>query len=77
MFQGLFQGWGMIEITVNGEKRSMQDKSSLSELLRDLGVQMQIVVIEKNGVIVAQDEFDQEIVAGGDTLEIVRLVGGG
>ena len=66
-----------MEITVNGEKKSCSDPTTVEELLLSLGIKASSVVVERNFQIVARTDFEHELVLEGDTIEIIRLVGGG
>ncbi|MDR0827183.1 MAG: sulfur carrier protein ThiS [Desulfovibrio sp.] len=64
------------DITLNGETRSSRAQS-LSELLVELGVNETALVAELNGSIVPQTDFTSTGISAGDTIELVRFVGGG
>lgn len=66
-----------MEITVNGEKKSYAAPMTVAELVQSLGIKPASVVVERNFRIVNRSEFEKEPVEEGDTLEIIRLVGGG
>ena len=66
-----------MEITVNGETRNTAAPMTIAELLHSLGIKPASVVVERNFKIVARTEFEAEPVEEGDTIEIIRLVGGG
>ena len=62
---------------INGEKRQVAAGATVAELLTDLGLQGKKIAVEKNGDIVPKSRHSSEIVAPGDSLEIVAAVGGG
>lgn len=67
-----------MEITINGEKRtSFTSPLTVADLLEKLGINPQSVVVEHNMEIVAKDKIDAATIRNGDTIEIIRLVGGG
>ena len=66
-----------IEITINGDKRSVPAGLDLSGLLAHLGLAPEIVVVEHNRRIVRRAELAGVPIAWGDTIEIVHFVGGG
>jgi thiamine biosynthesis protein ThiS len=51
--------------------------STLADLLDQLRLDSQQVVIERNQAIVPRQRFAEELLADGDSLEIVHFVGGG
>ena len=67
----------MIEVTVNGETRSVSPGRNLSQILEELGVLDYILLVEMNGDMIRREQFDEETVAGGDILELIRITGGG
>ena len=66
-----------MKVTVNGEIRALNEGHSLLVLLDDLALASGTVVVERNGDIVPREEFEAVLLADGDVLELVRLVGGG
>lgn len=66
-----------MEVTINGEKKSFDELLTVSGLLQSLGIDPQSVVVERNLHIVARGEMRHEPVEEGDSIEIIRLVGGG
>ncbi len=68
----------MVRVTINGESRVLpDDAASVAALVRDLGFEGRRVAVERNGEIVPKSRYDATALADGDTLEIVRAVGGG
>ena len=66
-----------ITISVNGENRSAKPGASVSDLLRELGLNPDRVAIERNLEILPRPQWAQTLVAPGDRYEIVQFVGGG
>ena len=66
-----------ITIVVNGENHSARLGASVSDLLRDLGLDTGRVAIERNLEILPRPQWTQTLVANGDRYEIVQFVGGG
>jgi thiamine biosynthesis protein ThiS len=67
----------LLELTVNGEARSVPAPLDLAGLLAALGIDPRTVAVELNRQIVPRAEFAGRALAAGDRLEIIRLVGGG
>jgi thiamine biosynthesis protein ThiS len=67
----------MIELTVNGKIRTLEQPLSVSEYLARLGINAQIVAVEVNGEILRRERFTETRLNRGDVVEIVRMVGGG
>jgi len=66
-----------MEITVNGEKQHHRGPLTIGCLLQSLGIDPRSVVVERNLQIVERSEMENEPVGAGDTIEIIRFVGGG
>ena len=67
----------MPDITVNGEPRAVSDAVSVAQLLQELGYDSGRVAVEVNRELVPLKLHPNRQLREGDTLEIVRLVGGG
>lgn len=66
---------GVIMITVNGEK--MNFSGTVSKLLEVLEYNEKRVAVELNYNIVSKSKYGNTEISDGDTIEIVRFVGGG
>jgi thiamine biosynthesis protein ThiS len=69
--------WMMLEITVNGVRRTVPTGSSVQSLLELLQLKPRFLAVEVNRRVVPRGEHGQTILAAGDQIEIVTLVGGG
>jgi len=67
----------VIELQVNGKPVRLQEPTPLLEYLRDLGVDPRAIAVEVNGEILPRETYAGCTLAGGDRVEIVRMVGGG
>jgi len=66
-----------IQITVNGESRAAQPGATVSDLLREIGLDGGRVAIERNLEILPRPKWRETVVTAGDRFEIVQFVGGG
>ncbi len=66
-----------MKLTINGEERSLENVSSLTSLLQNLGLKADRVAVELNREIVARGAWDATSLKDGDRVEIVQFVGGG
>ena len=69
-----------MNLTINGEKKSIsqtQEKLTIISLIKILGHDPRLIVVEFNGLIVPPNDWAQTEVKDGHTLEIVTIVGGG
>jgi sulfur carrier protein len=63
-------------VKVNGEMLGMDGKT-VTELLESMGLNSLKVAVELNEEIVPRAEHPATILRDGDTVEVVRFVGGG
>lgn len=66
-----------MEIKVNGEPREIEPGMSILKLIETLDLDPRKVAVEHNGEIIEEAELSGKTLKEGDTLEIVRFVGGG
>jgi sulfur carrier protein len=66
-----------MEISVNGERRSVAAALSVAELLRGMGLEGRRLAVERNGGIVPKSAHADTSLSEGDRIEIVIAVGGG
>ncbi len=66
-----------MKIILNKEEREMPADATLLDVLTQLGLNPKAVVAQRNGDIVARGDFASTILFDGDTLDLVRFVGGG
>jgi thiamine biosynthesis protein ThiS len=66
-----------VEITVNGEHRSLDGPATVAELLKRFDVSPQRVAVEVNEQLVRRARLAEVELRDGDRVEIVTLVGGG
>ncbi|MGL4422469.1 MAG: sulfur carrier protein ThiS, partial [Gemmataceae bacterium] len=67
----------MPTVTINAERRAIAPQLTLAELLAELGKNPKHLAVEVNGQVVPRAEHGMTVLAEGDALEIVTLVGGG
>ena len=67
----------MIQLSVNGESRSIAPGANLARLIAELALAGKRVAVERNGEIVPRSHYPEILLADGDRLEIVVAVGGG
>jgi sulfur carrier protein len=67
----------MIQVTVNGEEREYNQALSVAALLENLELGNRRVAVMRNGGIVEHATYEDTLVRGGDTVEVIHMVGGG
>jgi len=66
-----------MQVTINGEPREVKEGLSLADLLIQLEIKTHGTAVEINREIVPRTNHAQRLIAEGDTIEIIRMVGGG
>lgn len=66
-----------MRIEVNGKGREVESGRTVRGLLRELGLDPRVVVVERNGEIVRRETLGEVALREGDSVEIVHFVGGG
>lgn len=67
----------MINIKVNGEELNLEKPISLNEFLDSQNINTQFIAVAYNHEVIAKEDYDSVVLANGDSLEIVKPVGGG
>ena len=70
-----FRYWFM-QIQVNGENRTFESVETVQDLLDELRLEGRIAV-EVNRSIIPRSQFQTFRISQGDSIEIVRAIGGG
>ena len=66
-----------MDITLNGEPRTLDPDTTVIALLQAEGLAGRRVAVEVNGEIVPRSRHDARLLADGDRVEIVHALGGG
>ena len=66
-----------MQIILNGEPRDIAADATIGSVLATLAVPQKTIVVQQNGDIVARAEFETTPLMEGDTIELIRFVGGG
>lgn len=66
-----------MNITINGESRTLETETRLSQLLNMLDLGGKRIAVEVNREIVPRSEYDNYTLSESDTVEIVNAIGGG
>lgn len=67
----------MARIKLNGESREIDDSLALSVLIEQLGLTGRKLAVLRNGEVVRKADHKSTVLAEGDTIDIVHMVGGG
>ncbi len=67
----------MIKVMINGKPRELSNTTDLVSFLGTLGVDMRSIAVAYNGGVLPLDQFPGVTLHDGDSLEVVRIVGGG
>ncbi len=63
-------------VKINGKETDAAGKT-VAEVLAETGLESGRTAVERNGEIVFRSEYDSVVLEDGDSVEIVRFVGGG
>ena len=66
-----------MNLTVNGEIRSLESVTHVAALVTALGLDGRKVAVERNLEIVPRSAYEETALADGDRIEIVHFIGGG
>ncbi|PLX40591.1 MAG: thiamine biosynthesis protein ThiS [Deltaproteobacteria bacterium] len=66
-----------MRVMVNGEGIEVEDGATVAALLNQLGLPGDRTVVELSGQVVTREEHTSKVIADGDTVELIRFVGGG
>ena len=67
----------MSTITLNGKPHGLKGRTSITALLASLEINPRQVAVAVNGEVVPRDTWANAEIGDGDTVEVVRAVGGG
>jgi sulfur carrier protein len=66
-----------MQIHLNGSPKTIPDSTTVTTLLRELGVPAASVVVELNKTIIQPDNYATTSLRDNDQVELIRFVGGG
>ena len=66
-----------IKINLNGKNKSIDDGSSLNQLINNLNIPIKKVAIEFNKEIIDKKKIKKIKIKNNDVIEIVHFIGGG
>lgn len=66
-----------IRVTINGREIQLQEPMSLTEYLELKGLSGRRLAVAHNADVIPRERYGEVVIEDGDTLEIVRPVGGG
>jgi len=66
-----------MKIRVNGEEKDIESGMTAGELLSALNIRLTGVAVEVNREIIPKRNLPETTLKEGDSIEIVRMVGGG
>jgi sulfur carrier protein len=67
----------MIEVTVNGAARRVDEPASVAWLVDDLAGGRRGVAVAINSEIVSRSAWESTVLAAGDRIEVLRAIQGG
>ena len=67
----------MITVTLNGKPHQIEAPTSITQFLDALNISPRQVAVALNGEVIPRDHWSEVSIEDGDTVEVVRAVGGG
>ena len=67
----------MYKVTVNGKEIAFEDRPCIDDIYKKLGIKKEGTAVEINLETIPRSQHSKYVVKQGDTVEIIRLVGGG
>ena len=66
-----------MRVTINGTEHTLEEALTIAQLLAQLGKNPKFLAVERNFELVPRTKHAESLLAEGDMIEIVTLVGGG
>jgi len=66
-----------VKVVVNGSEVELDDGATVADLVRTLDVAAREIAVERNHALVRRRDHPTTVLAEGDVVEVVTLVGGG
>ena len=66
-----------ISLMVNGKPRDLPADSTIASMLEAIEIDRRMVAVAHNGDVVPRATYDDVVLREGDSVEVVRMVGGG
>ena len=66
-----------IEIYINGEKKIVNNKYNLQEVLNIFSIKSKLVAVEVNKEVVPKSHYKSKKIVRNDKIEVLELIGGG
>ena len=67
----------MIDIIVNGDKKSVATDTTVDALIASLNLSSRAVIVEVSGEVLRKDQYAATTLRAGDKIELIQFVGGG
>lgn|GEM_PF-142740 len=67
----------MIAVTINGKQQTLTRPTTVAAYVQALSTNERHLAIARNGDVIPRDRWPDTLIEDGDSLEIVRMVGGG
>lgn len=64
-------------VRANGRRYDVEPGTTIAQFIRARGLDPAYVVVERNGEAMERAAYREQVIAEGDTLELVRAVAGG
>ena len=66
-----------MQITINGKQKEFVDSANLKNIIDQFCRNTAYVIAEVNGQIIKSQHWNERVLKNGDTIELIKFVGGG
>jgi thiamine biosynthesis protein ThiS len=66
-----------MKIQINGDSCELIEGGTIEESFIRLGIPLEAVLVEHNGLALHRSEWRERLVREGDVIEVIRIVAGG
>jgi sulfur carrier protein len=67
----------VVKVKLNGKPAEVRERITLADLLKEMKIEPQRVACEVNQTIVRRKLYPETVLAEGDEIEILQMIGGG
>ena len=64
-------------IVINGEEKTVEEGTTLAQLIRDLGIETKVMAAAINMEVVKKEMWKTRVLQAGEKVELLHFVGGG
>ncbi len=66
-----------MKLIINGEEKALEDGISVLDMLKTLEIERRGIAVEVNRAVIPKGRHEETRLKDGDSVEVIRMVGGG